>query len=266
MEEEAAITAELARELAVAAPVGTVDGGFVGVWMGSARGGGGVRTLLYREIPREVVGGPSAAQAARLGELIARVHVAGARLPRRSRCVDAGMLGERAIEHAAPYLRACGVDETEVRVIASDMRRVVESVALPGGFVHGDLHLENVRFEGERPSLIDFACAGDGPFAYDLACYWRKRLLAQDGDAAPAEWSAFLAGYGAVRALSAEELAVIPALACLRAVWVMGLPALPSEAWGAAWLTDPAYFAGHMEMIRRFARVAAEVSARAGMV
>jgi hypothetical protein len=52
------------------------------------------------------------------------------------------------------------------------------------------------------------------------------------------------------------SVAVIPALACLRAIWVMCLPALPSETWGAEWLTDPDYFAAHIAMITRLARIA----------
>jgi Ser/Thr protein kinase RdoA (MazF antagonist) len=284
LEEEAAATAALAREAglaaAIAAAVPTVDGGYVGTWPDAGVPSpideptpSGAPTLLFREVPGVCVEAPSPLQAANLGALVADVHVAGSRravhgsgisVPDRSRAVrriEPGAQAERALDHVAVHLRACGVDDTEVRAIAVGLRAALEQAPLPAGFVHGDLHLENVRFDGDRPALLDFACAGDGPFVYDLACYWRKRLLAQDDDTPPADWSSFVDGYASVRVPSAAELGAIPALACLRAIWVMCLPALPSEGWGADWLGDPGYFAAHIAMIRRFARLAVSASA-----
>jgi Ser/Thr protein kinase RdoA (MazF antagonist) len=277
LEEEAAITVAIAREVEVAAAVPTSGGRFVATWSG---GGVAYPALLYREVRGTAVASPSARQAANLGALLATVHAAGSRLAEsrlaesrlaesrlaESRlapwaCVDAVALAASGVDHAVVHVRGCEIGEAELRSIVGDMRRIVERATLPRGFVHGDLHADNVRFDGDRPALLDFACCGEGPFAYDLACYWRKRVLSGSSDAPPDDWSSFVAGYSSVRALSEDELAVVPALACLRAIWVMCLPALPSEDWGAGWLADPEYVAAHLTMIRRFAGLAA-LSAR----
>src|SRR5262245_60345803 len=49
------------------------------------------------------------------------------------------------------------------------------------------------------------------------------------------------------------ELCAIPALATLRAIWTMALPASPHARWGRDWLIDPTYFDAHLAMIARCA-------------
>jgi Ser/Thr protein kinase RdoA (MazF antagonist) len=90
--------------------------------------------------------------------------------------------------------------------------------ALPVGLCHGDLQLENVRFDGDRPTLFDLEACGVGPCADDLASYWRQRIgLAPDGAA---------------------------------------LPAAPGATWGQDWLLDPEYLDAHLAMIERLATAA----------
>lgn len=63
----------------------------------------------------------------------------------------------------------------------------------------------------------------------------------------------FVRGYDSVRPVSVDERRAVPALATLRAIWVMALPAACIGIWGADWVADPAYFSAHLAMIRRFA-------------
>lgn len=59
-----------------------------------------------------------------------------------------------------------------------------------------------------------------------------------------------------VAAPSVAERRAIPALAALRAVWVMALPAAPGATWGQDWLLDPEYLDAHLAMIERLAAAA----------
>jgi Ser/Thr protein kinase RdoA (MazF antagonist) len=158
-----------------------------------------------------------------------------------------------------PWLRRTAHDVDALDALAGEMiARVWQrdgSTPLPSGLCHGDLHLENVRFDGAAPTLFDFEAGGIGPCAYDLACYWRKRVaLAPPGEEPLyAEWDALLRGYTRVRALAPSELHAIPALATLRAIWTMALPASPHARWGRDWLIDPEYFDAHLAMIARCA-------------
>ena len=71
-----------------------------------------------------------------------------------------------------------------------------------------------------------------------------------------AEWEALLRGYEQTRVLTPSERRAIPALATLRAVWVMALPATPGTTWGQEWLLDPEYLDAHVAMIERLASLA----------
>jgi Ser/Thr protein kinase RdoA (MazF antagonist) len=116
------------------------------------------------------------------------------------------------------------------------------------------VHLGNVRFAEASPTIFDFEGCGVGPYVYDVACYWRKHVFgAVDPVNAARAWREFLVGYGSIRPLGDHELAAVPALATLRAIWVMALPALPGARWGTAWLEDASYFEAHLEVIARFA-------------
>jgi Ser/Thr protein kinase RdoA (MazF antagonist) len=113
-----------------------------------------------------------------------------------------------------------------------------------------------VRFDGVTSTLFDFEVCGTGPLVYDLACYWRKRVGLTETSPL-GEWDALLAGYESVRALTSVERRVIPALATLRAIWTMALPASPISSWGQypEWL-DTEYFDAHIGMVRRLASAA----------
>jgi len=96
-------------------------------------------------------------------------------------------------------------------------------VKIRTGLCHGDVQLENVRFDGSQPTLFDLEWCGAGACAYDLACYWRWRVELGPADDEPprAEWQALLRGYEQIREIAPAELRAIPALATLRAVWVI---------------------------------------------
>lgn len=244
VEEEACAVAELhAQGARVAAPVRRRDGRLV------ALDDAGRITVLFENAPGSFVEQPSAAQATALGVELARLHAAGAQLRFAQRPpIDVASLATRPLAYAERWLPPSAVARVHALVSALEPR-----LADARGFCHGDVHLGNVLFDNDQPTLFDLESCGFGPSVYDLACYFRKRVLS----GAPAEdWRALLWGYEQARPLSPEERASIPAWATLRAIWVMALPALPGVAWGTDWLADPAYVDAHLEMIERFASLA----------
>jgi Ser/Thr protein kinase RdoA (MazF antagonist) len=260
LEAEAEIVAGLAAQgLAVAPPVGRVDGRFAGVL---ELPDGPCSAVLFHEAPGIEVEAATAAQAEALGALIARLHgvpvpAAAARRP----AIDADALARAPLRRIQPWLVQAGFDVAAFAAFADEMiaRAWPRAAApLPVGLCHADIHFENVRFDGDAPTLFDFEACGVGPCIYDLACHWRKRIGLAPPTAPPpqAEWDAVLRGYTQVRPLSADELRAIPALATLRAIWVMALPAAPQARWGRDWLVDPEYFAAHLAMIARMADAA----------
>ncbi|MBD2101627.1 phosphotransferase [Leptolyngbya sp. FACHB-261] len=165
---------------------------------------------------------------------------------------------EQPLQYVEPYLANRRAELEELRLIAQEMRDQVwqegKETELPGGFCHGDVHLENAKFWGLSPTIFDFESCAIGPYTYDVACHWRKRILANgDESARKKEWEAFLTGYQARRPLEQNELEAVPALATLRAIWTMALPAQLGVTWGTDWLTDLSYFDAHFKMIREFA-------------
>ena len=140
-------------------------------------------------------------------------------------------------------------------------------VRVPIGLCHGDVHVGNTRIADDVVTLFDFDVCGMGPLAYDLACQWRKCLLAlEQRDAAALEWSSFLRGYTSVRELTDAERDVIPAFAALRAIWTMAMPTAFADVWGTQMLRDPTYFDAHLGMIRRLAALYGGRPGMLGMV
>jgi homoserine kinase type II len=157
---------------------------------------------------------PSALQCAQVGQMLARMHLAGQDFKRRQ-----------------PNLR--GLDWWVVTVplvlphLSAPQRRLIESelafqeelatkpnhAALPRGAIHADLFRDNAMFEGDRlTGLFDFYFAGIDTFVFDIAvCLndWCIELATGQLDEARAH--AFVAAYDAVRRLRDDETRLLPA-------------------------------------------------------
>jgi Ser/Thr protein kinase RdoA (MazF antagonist) len=253
IEDEAKAIQQLYRNgVKVAHPIHRTDGKFVGSF-------GDYLAILFANADGIEVKTPTTEQAAALGSLVARIHAFGSALTLPShRLIDYHFLGEQPLKHVEPYLAERRTELEELRLIAQHMRDQVwrgKDTELPSGFCHGDVHLENVKFDGTSPTIFDFEACAIGPYVYDVACYWRKLILANKNKSIyEKDWEAFLHGYQAVRSLQPHELEAVPALATLRAIWVMALPAQPRVTWATDWLMDTSYFDAHFNMIQDFTR------------
>lgn len=266
LESEGEIVSELAeRGLQVARAVRRRDGLYAGTLSLS---GQALPALLFDEAAGSEVEAPSPAQAEALGTLLGRLHAVTVSAANRRWRIDAEALGRAPLRAVGAWLLRAGGDiAREAARTFANLEKLVDEMAdiawpggasLPMGLCHGDVHLENVRFDDASPTLFDLECCGTGPCAYDLACYWRKRFGLASADTEPpsAEWDALLRGYEQTRMLTPSERRSIPALATLRAVWVMALPAGPGMTWGQDWLLDPEYIDSHVAMVERLACVA----------
>jgi Ser/Thr protein kinase RdoA (MazF antagonist) len=228
--------------------------------------------LLFREAPGARAESLTGGQAQALGALLASIHAApreGEGALSTARRIDRTSLAEDPLRHVEPWLRAHGLDAGPLRATVREMDALLvrshRAVWTEEVLCHGDLHLENARFAGDEPTLFDFECSGVGPAIYDLACLWRKNVHG-DGDPARARatWDALVRGYRATRPIDDEALAAVPALATLRAIWTMALPALPEARWGHGWLADREYFEAHFGLIERHRALAARPWRTAG--
>ncbi|MBD1824129.1 phosphotransferase [Cyanobacteria bacterium FACHB-DQ100] len=255
LEEEASLVNELyAQGMQVAPPLRRQDGQFAGVLEIT---GNQLPGVLYANAIGVQETHLTVTQAEALGRLLAELHNHATTLRIKSRpTINYHFLAEEPLNYLAPWLGEKA--RSRVLAIAQEMRTIIwgNASALAVGFCHGDVHLENIKFQGTVPTLFDFESCGLSLCVYDLACYWRNRISTSSDQALRSqEWAAILQGYHTVRRLSAQELAAIPALATLRAIWVMALPAQPGATWGNDWLNDPDYIQAHLEGVEALAKV-----------
>ncbi len=200
---------------------------------------------------------PSAAHCAAVGDMLARMHLAGRDYPLQQANLRALPWWNETVPVVLPYL-----NPDQARLMQSELayqNHVAASSAwqaLPRGPVHADLFRDNVMFEGAGDSLrltgfFDFYFAGWDSWLFDISVSlndWCVDLStgAQDG----ARTQAFLAAYQAVRPLIAQERSLLPAMLRAGALrfWLSRLwdQHLPREA-ALLQAHDP----GHFEQVLR---------------
>lgn len=165
--------------------------------------------VLVPRLPGHHVKSPGAPQCRAVGEMLARLHVAGRDFqPRR-----ANPFGDDW-RTATRQRLAFALPQADVDLIGTLLHlwREQESAhALPRGTTHADLFHDNALFTGyDITGVIDFYYACEETFLYDLAIVindWcrdgRKRLDRR-------RQASVLAGYQSVRSLTDSEMALLP--------------------------------------------------------
>lgn len=148
--------------------------------------------------------GVTPADAARVGEAVARVHVAGAGEP-----VEPGRFEVEALGARLDRIRA-SADPTfapMVPALRASLARAhaARDPSLPRGLTHGDLFRDNVLWasSGQLSALLDFESACEDAFAYDLMVTVLSWCFGDDLD--PRLASAMREGYERVRPLTERE-------------------------------------------------------------
>ncbi len=156
----------------------------------------------------------TAAHCSGVGAAMARLHLAGADYP-RSRANALSVGGWRPLFAQSAHL-ADAVSPGLAAEIDADLADLEARwpTGLPGGVIHADLFPDNVFFRGEAVSgVIDFYFACNDLYAYDLAILMNAWCFEPGFDFNVTKARHLLSAYGAVRPLSAEEIAALPLLA-----------------------------------------------------
>jgi len=158
---------------------------------------------------------PQASHCAALGDMLARMHLAGADYHRSQPNLRGLAWWNETVPVVLPYLAPAQSD-----LLCSELayqNHIAASAAyaaLPRGPVHADLFRDNVMFQGEQlTGFFDFYFAGVDTWLFDLAvCLndWCIDLPSGTHDAQRSQ--AMVSAYNAVRPLHAAERNLLPAL------------------------------------------------------
>jgi homoserine kinase type II len=157
---------------------------------------------------------PTAAHCAAVGQVLARMHLAGRDFP-MTRANALSVSGWRPLFDQA----ASRADTLQhgLRQLLSDELDHLEKAwpkDLPEGVIHADAFPDNVLFLGERLSgLIDFYFACHDILAYDVAICLNAWCFEPDHAFNVTKARAFFNAYGRERKLSEAEAAALPLLA-----------------------------------------------------
>jgi len=191
---------------------------------------------------------PSVAHCAGVGDMLARMHMAGQDFPKRQPNLRGlswwNSTAPVVLPHLTPEQHSLLLSELAFQnhIAASSSYR-----ALPVGAIHGDLFRDNVMFEdGRLTGFFDFYFAGCDAYVFDISiCLndWCIDLATGRHDTLRAE--AFLTAYQGVRKLNAAERALLPAMLRAGALrfWISRLWDfhLPREA-AVLQAHDPSHF------------------------
>ncbi len=158
---------------------------------------------------------PSVAHCAGVGDMLARMHMAGEDFPKRQPNLRGlswwNSTAPVVLPHITPEQRSLLLSELAFQnhIAASSSYR-----ALPVGAIHADLFRNNVMFEdGRLTGVFDFYFAGCDTYVFDISvCLndWCIDLATGRHNTLRAE--AFLTAYQGVRKLKAAERALLPAM------------------------------------------------------
>jgi homoserine kinase type II len=158
---------------------------------------------------------PQSAHCAAVGDMLARMHLAGADYNRSQPNLRGLSWWTETVPVVLPYLTP--EQDTLIRSeLAFQQHTAANSAyaALPRGPVHADLFRDNVMFDGEQlTGFFDFYFAGVDTWLFDLAvCLndWCIDLASGKHDDQRAQ--AMLSAYQTVRPLQASERSLLPAM------------------------------------------------------
>ncbi|WP_341902551.1 homoserine kinase [Polaromonas sp. YR568] len=158
---------------------------------------------------------PTTAHCAGVGEMLARMHLAGLDYPRQQPNLRGLPWWNETVPvvlpHITPEQRSLILGELAYQnhIAASSAYR-----SLPRGPVHADLFRDNVMFEdGQLTGFFDFYFAGCDTFLFDIGVCLNDWCVDLDTGALAADRAqTFVSAYESVRPLTAQERTLLPAL------------------------------------------------------
>ena len=157
---------------------------------------------------------PGEVQCARVGHMLARMHLAGQDYRRHQPNLRGLDWWEVTVPLVLPYLSPLQQDliETEL-AYQQQVATTAGYAALPRGPIHADLFRDNVMFQGdELTGMFDFYFAGIDTFVFDIAvCLNDWCIHLPSGELDEVRATAFVSAYDATRRLRADETRLLPA-------------------------------------------------------
>ena len=158
---------------------------------------------------------PQAVHCAAVGAMLARMHLAGAGFDRQQPNLRGLPWWNETVPVVLPH-----ASPEQAELLRSELayqNHIAASslyTALPRGPVHADLFRDNVMFDGEQlTGFFDFYFAGVDTFLFDLAvCMNDWCIDVASGAHDAARFDAMLGAYQGVRALTAAERSLLPAM------------------------------------------------------
>jgi len=153
---------------------------------------------------------PDAARCARVGAMLAGLHLAGLSYGRRQDNPRGAAWRRATGERVRPFLPS---DEQALLDAELAFQAGVDVSALPQGVIHADLFRDNVLWDGEHiGGVIDFYFAGHDALLFDVAVTVNDWCTAAAGALDPLCCEALLGAYHAERPFTAAERAAWPAM------------------------------------------------------
>ncbi len=184
-------------------PIADLSGGYLGELNGKPAG---IVTCLPGEDLKQV----NAMHCATIGDLLAKMHLAGASYRAEMPNPRGPKWWRAAMPNVLQYLdqRAAALLQEEVRFQA---RYRCEN--LPRGVIHADLFRDNVLWKGDRVGgVIDFYFACNDVLLYDVAIAVNDWCIKEDGVLDRERTTALLAAYCRVRPFTAIERGAWPVM------------------------------------------------------
>ena len=208
----------------------------------------GKPAAVVNRLPGQSQLAPQAAHCAAVGDMLARMHLAGRGYERQQPNLRGLPWWNETVPVVLPHLTPEQADLLGAELAYQNHIAASSAyTALPRGPVHADLFRDNVMFDGEQlTGFFDFYFAGVDTWLFDLAVCLNDWCIdlptgRHDGERA----AAMLAAYQTVRPLTAAERELLPAMLRAGALrfWISRLwdYHLPREA---SMLTphDPSHF------------------------
>ncbi|HEX7028282.1 MAG TPA: homoserine kinase [Gammaproteobacteria bacterium] len=165
----------------------------------------GKPAALVQRLPGRSIVNPSADDCRQVGEVLARLHIAGESFP-IYRANPRGL--EWKTQTAAAVLTKLPADEQALLTDELEYQRQRQTDALPKGVIHADLFRDNALFTADKlTGIIDLYYACTGAFLYDLAITANDWCHTENGGLNTISLAALLEGYQAHRQIAPFERA-----------------------------------------------------------
>jgi homoserine kinase type II len=198
------LMAHLARHgLPVPAPVANRDNEYLGVLEGKP-------AALVSRLAGQSDNSPSPERCARLGAMLAGLHLAGLSFGRRQDNPRGSAWRERTASRVERFLRD---DERELLQAELAFQRELDRETLPQGVIHADLFRDNVLWDGDHVGgVIDFYFACNDALLLDVAVTVNDWCTLPDGELDAVRTHALLDAYHADRPFTAAESRAWPGM------------------------------------------------------